>query len=682
MRRIKVFLASSIEDLREDRLEVGDFFRQLNEIYIDSGVHFSLIKCEDYDNSIVSGGKQSQYDEEIRDSELCFFLFYRKAGDYTKHEFDVALEAYRKVGKPKIVTYFKTVSSSEEVYEDVVSFMHMLRTELNHYYNKYEHIDTLKLGILMQVKMLKLDTSEIALDNGEVKVNGTALIKAENVPILRGNKTLTELTKRRREVQQALDKAREEYRANPTEEMGEKVYDLSAQLNSVSKELTEVERDTLRFVSTVFEITSDGRVLTERQKKALERFSTGDYETAQEILEDCERENELERAKNRYEQGKNEIQGYVNEDLLWIEAQKAQGIDTDSAASIIERYEKALALSREHNLDKEFMYDYASFLYDQNNYTQAISVAEELLYYYTAPGSTVDETSVASLNNLLGMIYAGINSFEMAGKYYLSAIEIYEGLVKKNRDAYEPDLATSYNNIGNLYFDIKAYENAEKYYLLSIEIREKLVEKNRDAHEPSLASSYNNIGNLYSAIKAYEKSEKYLLLSIEIRERLVEKNRDAYEPDLAMSYNNIGNLYYDLKVYEKAEKYYLLAIEIGERLVKKNRDAYESSLASSYNNIGNLYHYLKAYEKAEKYYLLAIEIKEKLVEKNRDAYEPDLASSYYNIGNLYSDIKAYENAEKYYLLAIEIRERLVEKNRDANEPDLASSYNNIGNLYY
>ena len=80
MRRIKVFLASSIEDLREDRLEVGDFFRQLNEIYIDSGVHFSLIKCEDYDNSIVSGGKQSQYDEEIRDSELCFFLFYRKAG--------------------------------------------------------------------------------------------------------------------------------------------------------------------------------------------------------------------------------------------------------------------------------------------------------------------------------------------------------------------------------------------------------------------------------------------------------------------------------------------------------------------------------------------------------------------------------------------------------------------------
>ena len=54
MKKVKIFLASSIEDLREDRLQVGDFFRQLNEIYLDSGVHFSLIKCEDYDNSLAA----------------------------------------------------------------------------------------------------------------------------------------------------------------------------------------------------------------------------------------------------------------------------------------------------------------------------------------------------------------------------------------------------------------------------------------------------------------------------------------------------------------------------------------------------------------------------------------------------------------------------------------------------
>ena len=155
MKKVKIFLASSIEDLKDDRLFIGDFFRQLNEIYIDSGLHFSLIKCEDYDNSIATGGKQSQYDNEIRDSELCFFLFYRKAGEYTKHEFEVALEAFENAGKPKIITYLKVVQTENEIYEDVASFMNMLSTELNHYYNKYSHIDTLKLGMLMQIKLMK-----------------------------------------------------------------------------------------------------------------------------------------------------------------------------------------------------------------------------------------------------------------------------------------------------------------------------------------------------------------------------------------------------------------------------------------------------------------------------------------------------------------------------------------------
>ena len=95
MKKIKIFLASSITDLSEDRLYVGDFMGQLNELYLDSGIHFSLVKCEDYDNAMSASGKQSEYDREIRESELVFFLFFKKVGDYTKHEFEVAFEAFK-----------------------------------------------------------------------------------------------------------------------------------------------------------------------------------------------------------------------------------------------------------------------------------------------------------------------------------------------------------------------------------------------------------------------------------------------------------------------------------------------------------------------------------------------------------------------------------------------------------
>ncbi len=87
-----------------------------------------MIKCEHYDNSLVLSGKQSQYDEEIRNSEFVFFLFYMKAGDYTKHKFEVAHEKFKADGKPKIITYFKTVEMAEDVSADVKSFMQLYNT--------------------------------------------------------------------------------------------------------------------------------------------------------------------------------------------------------------------------------------------------------------------------------------------------------------------------------------------------------------------------------------------------------------------------------------------------------------------------------------------------------------------------------------------------------------------------
>ena len=170
MKKIKIFLASSIEDLKIDRLEVGDFFGLLNDIYISHDIFFSLVKCEDYDNAIAANGKQSQYDAEIRDSELIFFLFFKTVGDYTKHEFDVALESFLSHGKPKISVYFK--SPTDEATAEVKEYMNTLTMEKNFHYNIYENIDTLKLGIIMQIKCMYPECSDIDICGGKVYLNG------------------------------------------------------------------------------------------------------------------------------------------------------------------------------------------------------------------------------------------------------------------------------------------------------------------------------------------------------------------------------------------------------------------------------------------------------------------------------------------------------------------------------
>ena len=169
-----------------------------------------------------------------------------------------------------------------------------------------------------------------------------------------------------------------------------------------------------------------------------------------------------------------------------------KGLNKDIVAEIRRIYEKIYDLCRDRFVGWSKLYDYAAFLYNQNDYAQAIKVAEKLNRYYSDPDNKVDEYDLGSLYNLLGLLYEAQNKPKKAEKYCLDSIEIYERLTKKNADAYEPDLAGSYNNAGAFYYKQNQPEKTEKYYLATIEIRKRLVEKNAAAYEPDLASSYFN----------------------------------------------------------------------------------------------------------------------------------------------------------------------------------------------
>ncbi len=43
---VNIFLASSLEDLKEDREALGNYVRKLNDIYMERDVYFRLFECE------------------------------------------------------------------------------------------------------------------------------------------------------------------------------------------------------------------------------------------------------------------------------------------------------------------------------------------------------------------------------------------------------------------------------------------------------------------------------------------------------------------------------------------------------------------------------------------------------------------------------------------------------------
>ena len=581
MKNIKIFLVPSSDAVMGDMTEVRDFFRQLNEMYFDSGINFSILNANEM--------TENELEEHVADSDLSFFLFFEDVSDYMRRCFDIFFESFKKTDKPKIVTYFKYTESPNDMTDAVREFSQMLGNELKHYYNNYNSIDTLKLGILMQIKVMRLDASQITIsDDGMICLNGQPVADTSKIPMFEFNDRLNELKSRYDELTKEWGRLRTLRMDDPNnEELYFEFSRVATERDDTKKALREFEDLLLK---TSEELAAKKGEMSPRQAEAYRLLEMGDREGALEILPRDELLYDTRRNRRFAGNTTAPLETNVEEIATRITALKMGDLSGDTVAEIMMFYEEIYDIFCDtRNIGWPKLYDYAAFLYNQNDYTKAIEVAEKLTWYYSDPDNKADEYDLGRLYNLLGVLYDLQNRFEEAEEYYLAAIEIMKRLVEKNADAYEPALAASYNNAGNFYSGQGQSDKAEKYYLAAIEIRERLVKRNAEAYEPNLAMSYNNAGVFYKKQGQSEKAEKYYLAAIEIRERLVKKNAEVYEPDLAGSYGAAGVFYHEQGQPEKAEKYYLDAIEIYERLVEKNADVYEPELATLYYN----YHLLK-----------------------------------------------------------------------------------------
>ncbi len=143
-----IFLASSFE-LQEDIEAIRLFIAAKNDMLNEKGVYLKLVTWED-SNAIVPDGLQSKYNEAIKQCDVIFFLFWRKAGKYTLEEFAVAYEQFQATGKPHIVTYFK---DTKERTPELIAFQEQLGSE-KHFYTRYENKQDLCNQIYDQLEKL------------------------------------------------------------------------------------------------------------------------------------------------------------------------------------------------------------------------------------------------------------------------------------------------------------------------------------------------------------------------------------------------------------------------------------------------------------------------------------------------------------------------------------------------
>lgn len=631
MTTIHIFLGSSLEELRLDREALGNYVRKLNDIYMDRGVYIRLYECEYENAAMVDGRKQEEYNEEIRHSDIFLVLLYNKAGEYTVEEFKTAYKQFQAAGAPAILTCFR----QDEGYapeQSVLDFVNALDEQLGHYFKKYTHIDSVKLLLLLQMKLMHLDVP-IEVDNSMVTVDGKMVMTLENIPMWAENSDFQKLKAEYRACEQAYLDAK----AATADPLTDSAFlRASEQWQDAKKALRELEQELFAIALKIEEKNNDG-TLTARQRKAYELMEQGDAEGADRILDLREILDDVAHKENLVQQGVESLEQNVQEMLQKIAIKKTQIANPNRFDEIREIYEEAVGLEERRHLKKIAMREYISYLYEQHDYKTAIPLAKRYQQYMTLHGSEKEQAAAAGL---LGLLYSDTNRMDLAKKELQRGEDILEQLVKEKPEAYLTRMA-------------------EQEHLRVKEIREKLAEESPAAYLPSLAMSCNNLGILYKVTNRLDLAEQEYLRAKDIYKRLAEENPAAYLPDLANSCNSLGNLYADTNRMELAEQEYLQAKQIYGQLAEENPAAYQWDLIRSCRMLGILYYQINRMDLEEQELQQAKDIYKQLAKENPAAYLPNLAASCNNLSVLYYRTKRMDLAERELLQAKEIYEQFA-----------------------
>lgn len=172
---VKLFIASSVNEFKQERMELGDFIQSLNQAYQAQGIKIEWNKPENMPREYVPGeGSQLAYNQKIEECHYFFLLVGSTIGGHTKEEFELAQKHRENNPFPRIFPFF-LLRGGEFPSQDVMDFREDLKKG-GYYVNVSSNMDELKLRMHLELVMAG------AFSNGAAGRNNSD--ESENEPLL------------------------------------------------------------------------------------------------------------------------------------------------------------------------------------------------------------------------------------------------------------------------------------------------------------------------------------------------------------------------------------------------------------------------------------------------------------------------------------------------------------------
>ena len=656
MKKIKIFLSIGSENLENDKTQISNFIRHLNDIYEDYNLYFYL----------MLNSKDIQ--EDIKDSELYLILFENNISSRAREEFDIAYESFSNTKKnPKIFTYVKDLNQ-ENKEENVMSFLKYLDEKIGHFYNTYHDLDSVKLDIALALQTMGFNEINLETKENKLYLNHKEVLTLENIPIFFNNKDLHELNTLYKELERKKWNLREQTRINPEDDdLFEEYVSVKNQYDEVKKNMDLLEKNIFELERKFVEIQGKEK-LSQRQifaKKCLER---GDLEGAKEALNIEELNKDKESILNNLSRETESAQILVNEYLQSADILKLDIKNKNRFKEIEKIYEEAIFLEEKSNLDRKTLYIYAKYLSEENQFAKAIQLLEQYLDYCKYKKILNIDIHIYLL---IGYCYHKIRRYKKAEKTYLKVLKISE----KNEDHTDHSkriLVTYYHHLASLYFDSLKDQLSLEYYQKAITLMKELSIRTNDILL-KMASCYTNVAVIEDRLARYDESLKHHQEAIHILEKLIEEKQDSYFDKLGEAYGNYSRYLENMGDLNKSYEYRLKSIEMYKVATNDNPAAYTYHLVTAYNHLGRIHYLQKREVESFDAYFKAFEYCEELelyiTGIDRDFYVYEYTDVLINICTFlqekFQDDKAYAFCEKNLKTVIQIYEKLSKINHNA-----------------
>ena len=662
MQKTKIVIVTSADESSAERLEISDFFRHLNECYVDKGHFFTLAYNA---ASETDASRKPDYGA----FDLAFYLLSSIRDTNQWESYDAALESYNNTGKPQITLYASPPPAHTT---------HRALTPTP-YINSYTHIDTLKLGILMQIKQLDLPSVDITLENGKARQGGYELMRLDNVEAVSGYESLQQLKLKHSELEDSYYAAKARHAENPEDsEAYEAFFEIAKRRNDAMTEIRDTENKLFSMLEGMYEQTAKGK-LTKRQLEGYRLVEQGRLREALAVIDIQEIISDSRHIRHQADDANRRAMALVNELLQLCEVNIALS-EWENAEKC---FREAVSIEEKFDTGREAGIQYLVFLSNQHKLTEGINIGERILYHLRSPASNAPDADVAKVCACLGGLYRWTQRYDDAVKVYETSIRIYEEMWKPEPTKYASRLADAYRGLADIYNYSMRFFEAKSNYQKAIDLHNQLISSNSQNASVTerLAVDLYRFAILNHEHHRREEAEQHYRSALELQKGLADTDPERYARELAHYHNGLGCLLYDLGRLDESESILRAGLDIHLQVVSSNPDSAEVFLSECYNFLGNTLLTAHRLAPSEEMLRKSAELRKRWYLRDPDAARYYLSCSYSDLACVCQEMGRTDEAEKLFSLDIALSEELVKIDRDVNAWMLGAAMNKMGELY-